>query len=107
MPLSVNCTKLMYVAMIFLLQFNDWVFWGDEIKHTLRLAIRGPNVDRNTRRLCATCNRNSASTQTLGEVGPLHPRPSSASRREQKTPFSLQPSLRSSRDASLWSYPAR
>src|SRR5207248_7689793 len=67
-PLSVNCTKLMYVAMILLLQLIIGSFWADEIKRKLRPAIRGSNVDRNTRRLCATRNRSliAASThQTL------------------------------------------
>jgi hypothetical protein len=53
----VNCTKLMYVAMILLLQLIIGSFLADEIKRTLRPAIRGSNADRNTRRLCATCNR--------------------------------------------------
>src|SRR4029450_684712 len=67
-PLSVNCTKLMYVAMILLLQLIIGAFWADEIKRTLRPAIRGSNVDRNTRRLCVTCNRNliaASARQTL------------------------------------------
>src|SRR4030095_5591838 len=67
-PLSVNCTKLMYVAMILLLQLIIGSFWADEIKRTLRPAIRGSNVDRNTRRLCATCNRSliaASAHQTL------------------------------------------